>query len=137
MEEIKTEIVGNLAEAPKEATPHEKMVESIKGYPFLRYENGNIAVNHDEFKEILKLKILKMGDLSRRGVLLANLNGGANNLDADTAILNSCMATVQVGYENFKFNLMEVTDTQLILGLYAAVTGYNNFFRKTPLGVVL
>jgi hypothetical protein len=140
MEEVKTEKkveeVKDL-NAPAELTPDAKMVEAIKGFDFLRYENGGLVVNHEELKEILKLKILKMGDISKRGAILANLNGGSSNIDPDTLILNSCMSTVQVGFDAFKFNLLEVTDTNLIMGLYAAVVSYNNFFRKTPLGIIL
>ena len=134
MEEVKNEVK---AEKEAEISPDQKMQDSLKSYSFLRYTNGTIAVDHEECKDIFKLKILKMGDLNRRGTILANLNGGSTNVDEETATLNSCMATVQVGYENFKFNLLEVTDSQLVLGLYTAVVCYNNFFRKAPLGIIL
>ena len=78
-----------------------------------------------------------MGDLARRGTILNNLNGGSEHIEEQTAILNGCLSTVQVGFTNLKLNLLEVTDSILILGLYTAVVSYNNFFRKTPLGIVL
>jgi hypothetical protein len=42
-----------------------------------------------------------------------------------------------VGFENLKIDLMGITDTGLIIGLYTAVNSYNVFFRKTPLGLIL
>ncbi len=143
-EEAKTEEKNPLEVPPpkidgaeKELTPNEKMVESLKPYPFLQYANGVLVVNHDECKETLELKILKMGDLARRGTILNNLSGGSEHIEEQTAVLNGCLATVQVGFTNIKLNLLEVTDSILILGLYTAVVNYNSFFRKTPLGIVL
>jgi len=121
----------------EEVDPATKMVLSLKEYPFLQYSNGVIVVNHDECKETLELKILKMGDIARRGTILANLNGGVKNTDDQTAMLNGCLATVQVGFTNLKLNLLDVVDSVLILGLYTAVVNYNSFFRKTPLGIIL
>jgi len=118
-------------------TPSDKMAESLKDYPFLQYANGVLIVNHEECKETLELKMLKMGDLARRGTILANLNGGVKNTDDQTAMLNGCLATVQVGFSNLKLNLLDVMDSVLILGLYTAVVNYNNFFRKSPLGIIL
>lgn len=124
--------------APKaEKSPDEKMVEVLKPFTFLNYSNGNLNVNHDEMKAILALKRLKMGDLVRRGSILTNLNGGAVVSDEQTATLNGMLASIQVGFENLKADTLEITDTQLILGLFVAVNSYNTFFRKTPLGFIL
>lgn len=121
----------------EEKDPSTKLVESLKDYSFLQYANGVLIINHEECKETLELKILKMGDLARRGTILANLNGGVKNTDDQTAILNGCLATVQVGFTKLNLNLLDVMDSTLILGLYTAVVNYNSFFRKTPLGIVL
>lgn len=121
----------------EEKDPASKMVEVLKDYSFLQYSNGVIIVNHEECKETLELKLLKMGDLARRGTILANLNGGVKNTDDSTASLNGCLATVQVGFTSIKLNTLNVMDTNLILGLYTAIISYNSFFRKTPLGFIL
>lgn len=125
------------AEPKAEKTADQKMVDILSPFGFLRYSNGNLEVNHDEYKAILELKRLKMGDLVRRGNVLTSLNGGSTNVDEQTTTLNNMLATIQVGFGNLKLDLLEVTDTQLIIGLYTAVSSYNSFFRKTPLGLIL
>lgn len=120
-----------------EKTPDQKMVDILSPFGFLRYNNGTVDVNHEECKAILQLKRLKMGDLVRRGNILTSLNGGSTNVDEQTTTLNNMLATIQVGFENLKLDLLDVTDTQLIIGLYTAVSSYNSFFRKTPLGLIL
>ena len=125
-------------EVAKELTPEEKMSDALIGYAdFLKFENGILAVNHPEYKALLKPKILKMGDLVRRGNILTGLNGGVSKPDSQSAALNACLATVQVGFENLALDLMKVTDENLLIGLYEAVTSYNGFFRKTPLSFIL
>ncbi len=118
-------------------TPEENMQAVLKEFPFLKYDNGNLLVNHDEYKSILKLRILKMGDMVTRGKILANLNGGAKNVDSQTGFVNACLATIQVGFDDLKIELLSVQDTELILGLFTAIDSYNVFFRKTPLGFAL
>ena len=125
-------------EAKKEPTPEEKMCEALSGYAeFLKFENGILSVNHPEYKALLKPKILKMGDLVRRGNILTGLNGGVSKPDSQSAALNACLATVQVGFEKLDLDLLKVADENLLIGLYEAVTSYNGFFRKTPLSFVL
>ena len=126
-----------VVEPPKELTPEEKLVESLKGYPFLKFENNILSVKHSEYEALLKPKILKMGDLVRRGNILTGLNGGVSRPDDQSATLNGCIATVQVGFENLSLDLLKVTDEELLLGLYIAVRDYNSFFRKTPLSFIL
>jgi hypothetical protein len=125
-------------EEKKELTPEEKMVESLKAYSsFLKFENGVLSVTHDELKALLKPKILKMGDLVKRGNIITNLNGGVAKPDEQTAFLNSCLATVSVGFESFTLDLLNVVDSDLIIGLYIVVRDYNTFFRSTPLSFIL
>lgn len=117
---------------------NELMTEAISGYPFLTFENGVLKVEHSELKAFLKPRILKVGNVVTRGTILARLNGGATNMDEQTQGLNSCISTVMVGFEeNLKIDLLQVEDTDLVMGLYMAVVGYNNFFRKSPLGIIL
>lgn len=157
MEDVKTENVDKAEEKPDplkvpvpslqvpvptttpkpEPTAEEKMVKAIKPYPFLKFSSGILSVKHDEYEALLKPKILKMGDLVQRGNMISNLNGGVANPDGQTVTLNSCIATVQVGFENLALDLLKVTDDDLVIGLYQAVVGYNTFFRKTPLNFVL
>ncbi len=119
-------------------SPEQLLVEAIKDYSFLSYSAGILKVDHKELKAFLKLKTLKMGDIVKRGTILANLNGGVSNMDQETLSLNSCLATVSVGFqEPLKLNLLDVEDTDLITGLYVAVNFYNKFFRQTPLGLTL
>jgi hypothetical protein len=119
-------------------SPEQLMTESLKDYTFLSYANGTLKVEHAELKSFLKPIVLKMGNIVKRGTIIANLNGGAANIDQQTQSLNSCIATVLVGFsEQLKVNLLEVEDTDLIMGLYVAVVSYNAFFRKTPLGFSL
>jgi hypothetical protein len=125
-------------EEKKELTPEEKMVESLKAYAeFLHFENGILSVKHDEYVALLKPKILKMGDLVKRGNIITNLNNGITAVDGQSATMNSCIATVQVGFDNLSLDLLNVVDSDLILGLYRAVVEYNTFFRKTPLRFIL
>ena len=122
----------------KEATPEEKMVDSLQEFSsFLKFENGILSVNHDEYRALLKPKILKMGDLVNRGKILTNLNGGAAKPDDLTSALNAGIASVSVGFENLTLDLLNVVDSDLVMGLYMAVINYNSFFRKTPLGFIL
>jgi hypothetical protein len=119
-------------------TDEQKMFEALKDFPFLKYGNGILNVDHKELKQYLKPITLKIGNLVKRGTTLANLNGGIANIDPQTIGLNSCIATALVGFEEApKVNLLEVEDTDLIMGLYTAVVSYNVFFRKTPLGFIL
>jgi hypothetical protein len=132
---INTPVV--VPEAVKKS-PEELMTEALKDYTFLSYANGTLKVEHAELKSFLKPIILKMGNIVKRGTIIANLNGGATNIDQQTQSLNSCIATVLVGFsEPLKVNLLEVEDTDLIMGLYVAIVSYNAFFRKTPLGFTL
>lgn len=128
--------VPEIQKTPSEISS-EKLVESLKDFPFLKYANGVLNVQHAECKEVLEIKKLKMGDLSKRGTILTNLNGGATNPDDQTAYLNGCLATVQVGFRDIKLDLLNVEDSSLILGLYTAIVKYNEFFRATPLGFIL
>lgn len=119
-------------------SPEQLMIESLKEYPFLSYTNGVLKIEHEELKSFLRPTIIKMGGIVKRGTILANLNGGAANIDQQTQNLNMCIATVLVGFsEPLKINLLEVEDTDLIMGLYVAVVSFNAFFRKTPLGFSL
>ena len=119
-------------------SPNELMTEAISEYAFLSFENGVLKVEHSELKSFLKPRILKIGNVVNRGTILARLNGGATNMDAQTQGLNGCIATVMVGFEeNLKIDLLQVEDTDLVMGLYIAVVSYNNFFRKNPLGIIL
>lgn len=116
-----------------------KLSKDLKDYPFITFINGKFQVAHLELTAFLTPKILKIGDLSRRGVRLANLNGGAFNVDPDTQALNSFIATIEVGYSDLpkEFNPLVVEDTNLITALFVAIRSYNNFFRKTPLNFTL
>jgi hypothetical protein len=119
-------------------SPEQLVKESIKDYAFLSFTNGVLKVEHAEMKSFLTPVLLKTGSIVKRGTILANLNGGAANIDQQTQGLNSSIATVLVGFaEPLKVNLLEVEDTDLIMGLYVTVVAYNAFFRKTPLGFVL
>jgi hypothetical protein len=121
-----------------EPSPEQKVNDSLKEYPFIRMANGVFHVDHAELRAYLKPVILKTGNLVKRGTILANLSGGAANLDPQSQGLNSCIATAQVGFEGtLKLDLLNVEDTDLLMGLYVAVVAYNNFFRKTPLGFTL
>ena len=134
------ELTASVPAKPEEVkkSPEQLMVDSLKSYPFLSYANGTLKVEHKELKQFLKPAILKMGNLVKRGTIIANLNGGALNVDQQTQGLNSCIATVLVGFsEILKIDLLEVEDTDLITGLYVAVVSYNTFFRSTPLGYSL
>ena len=122
-----------------EETPESKLTEALKEYPFVTYVNGKFNVVHPELTNYLTPKLLKVGDIVKRGAILASLNGGASNVDSETLALNSFVATVQVGYSDLPstFNLLNVEDTNLVTGLYVAIRSYNDFFRKTPLGIVI
>jgi hypothetical protein len=123
-------------EAPK--SPDQMMSEAISDYKFLSYNNGVLNVAHPELTQYLKPVILKMGNMVKRGTVIANLSGGLTNIDPQTKSLNESIATVLVGFEELpKKDLLLVEDTDLIMGLYVAVVSYNTFFRKTPLGFVL
>jgi hypothetical protein len=146
MEEVTTESKGpeNLSKIPepkvleeKELTPEEKFVASISPYPFLRYESGILSVKHPECEKLLTLKMLKIKDLVQRGKVINSLSGGSTSVDEQTVALNASIATVQVGFENLSIDLLNVEDSDLIIGLYLAVVNYNKFFRKTPLNFIL
>jgi len=126
--------------APEEVkkSPEQLMKESIAEYSFLSFDNGVLRVEHLELKQYLKPIVLKMGNIVTRGKIIANLSGGATNIDPQTQGLNSCIATALIGFEEaLKIDLLKVEDTDLIMGLYVAVVSYNSFFRKTPLGFAL
>lgn len=133
MEDVKKE------EEKKEdkRTPLEKVNEFVKPYDFINFDGKQFAVNHAELKAFLTPKTLTMGDLSARGRLLAAYNGGASNIDAETYALNSCLATVGVGFEDLKLNLNDIKDANLIDGLYFCVKAYSAFFRSVPIGITL
>ncbi len=119
-------------------SPDQLMTEALSDYPFLKFSNGTLNVTHPELTQYLKPKILKMGDIVKRGTILSNLNGGILNVDAQTQSLNSCLATISVGFVDVpKLNLLEVEDTDLIMALYVAVVSFQNFFRKSTLGFTL
>jgi hypothetical protein len=135
--EIKKDVVP-------EKTPQEKMVEALKEYPFIEYSAGMLKVTHPELpptvdKEtsvMLGLKIINTGDIVTRGIILASYNGGATNIDPQTLALNNCLATVRVGFTPaLKIDLLKVEDTALIMGLWLAISSYQAFFRRTPLGI--
>jgi hypothetical protein len=134
------ELLKSTSEKPKEEkkSPEQLMVEALVDYPFLKFENGVLQCGHKELKQYLKPLIIKMGGIVQRGKILANLNGGVTNIDPQTQSLNSCIATVLVGYEEkLATDLLAVEDTDLIMGLYVAAVSFNSFFRTTPLGFVL
>lgn len=123
----------------KEESPAIKLQKSLKDYPFITFENGKFKITHTELTEYLSPKILKVGDLSKKGVIQANLNGGASNVDGETDALNGFIATILVGFENLPkdFEPFNVEDTALIKGLYLAVRSYQQFFRKSPIQSII
>ena len=139
-EEKKPEIDLNAIPAPKieevKKSPTELMVEALVDYKFLAFANGKLNVTHKELTQYLTPICLKVGNIVKRGTVLAALNGGVQNIDQQTQSLNACIATASVGFaETLKINLLDVEDTDLIVGLYVAVVSYQNFFRSSPLGI--
>ena len=149
MDEVKTNIVPEVkdekdtkasdSKVPDTRTPEQKLQDYIKEYSFIKFTNNRFILDHGELQDILVPKILTMGDLSARGRILSGHNGGAavSAIDPDTLTLNSFLALIQVGFENFKLDLTKVVDSNLIDALYLAVKGYNAFFRKAPLGMLV
>jgi hypothetical protein len=126
-------------EAKKEdiRTPIEKVQDILKDFTFIKFDGKTFAVDHKELKQFLTPKILTMSDLAARGRLLASYNGGMSNIDSETQTLNSFLATISVGFENFKFDLGKVEDADLIYALFLAVRSFQQFFRSSPLGIIL
>lgn len=140
MDDVKTNDTEEKKEEVADVrTPEQKVQDVLKEYDFIKFTGGVFMVNHEELKAALKPKILTMGDISARGRILAAHNGGANisSIDQETLTLNTFLATIQVGFEDLKLDLMKVRDSNLIDALYLAVKAYNSFFRTSPLGIIL
>jgi len=132
-------LVENKEKPKEELTSEQKVQDAIKEYKFIQFSGNVFIVNHDELKDTLKPKILTMGDMSARGRILNGLNGGAalGSIDAEMLALNSFMALAQIGFENFKFDVSKIVDSNLLDALYLAVKSYNTFFRAVPLGMLV
>src|SRR4029077_3768249 len=123
-EEIKEPTLN--ADIPKEPmkepekSPAQKLEDSLKEYPFIKYDGTRFVVAHKELTCTLTPKILKIRDLSKRGIILGNLSGGVVNLDAQTLALNSFLATISVGFDDLpkNFDLLNVEDSELVMALY-------------------
>lgn len=137
MEDVKKEEVAKEEEKKDERTPLQKVQDYLKVFDFIKFDGKTFVVSHAELTAVLTPKIFTMGDLSARGRLLAAYNGGVSNIDAETFALNSCLATISVGFENAKFNLEAIKDANLIDALYLAAKSYNTFFRSVPIGITI